>query len=114
MKRLSQAIGNGITDSKLEVYWKDKGLRIADFFTQIRAANVQEAMFHALQTASCVFHRWTVGGPQQYSGDRWEFSGYSSDGPIIVGVEAAEFHVFNFDPRRTVATPMATGGKESK
>jgi hypothetical protein len=95
LQRWEARVGEPITLVSLQRYWKDAGMFVVDFTTQI-GYQPAEAIFRTMLAASRIQPHWQTTGPSEYEDGRWEFSGMGVD--KARGYELITFEVRNYEP----------------
>ena len=93
-----KAFKREVTIVNFERNHDDPDLFRVDMTTALGVNTIQEAIFESLRICEPIAMWWTVNGPTEYEGGRWEFIGLAEGAQInIVGVHAAGFTIRNWD-----------------
>ena len=106
LDRFASAIGHKIAMGECERYWKEPTLFRAVVICHVPADDLSSAIGAVLQLCWQLAGSWTLGTPQIYEGERWEFSG-SAVGPSIamVGLKDIYFQACNW--KQSPTEPVA-------
>ena len=110
----AEAIGQETAVRECERYWKDPSLFRVVVTCPLPVDDLSSALLVVLPMCWRLAPRWTLGAPQAYDGDRWEFSGSAiSRGITTPGIAHIDFQACNWEQSPTESAPQPVLQKET-
>ena len=101
-------MGQAVVVRESERYSKDPSLIRAVVACQLSVDDLSSAIMAVLRMCWRLARSWTLGTPQVYEGERWEFSGSAVSPTIaIVGLTDIHFQACNWEQFPTESAPQA-------
>jgi hypothetical protein len=96
LHRFRKALDRDVSIVKCEHYWKDPSLFYAVVRSPLQIEDVANAILETLLACRRVTSTWSIGLPQEYIGNRWEFSGSTNEHISVYGIKLLDFRIVNF------------------
>lgn len=93
--KLEKIIGQSITVTNSQQYWKDKELYEVEFTTTLGIEKIERAVFEVLMISRLIGYDCIVTGPNCYEGEKWRFEGIINR-TSLPGLEWIRFEIQNY------------------
>lgn len=95
IRNLEKIIGQSITVTNSQQYWKDKDLYEIEFTTSLGIEEIERAVFEALRISRLIGYDCNITGPNCYEGEKWRFEGIINR-TRLSGLEWIHFNIQNY------------------